>query len=134
LVITPTTLSTLKTLKKQGIYLVILSTHPHLAKEAKIVLTEKVMHFKLDRFFNEVIATREDPSSKKQYILRTLKKLHLPKPAALMVGDSYKWDYLPARQAGIDPVLLDSVYRKKDSKAKKVQQVIQTVKEVLRYV
>lgn len=51
-----------------------------------------------------------------------------------MVGDSYKWDYQPARRAGIDAVLLDSEYRKKDNKGRNVKRVIKNMRGILQYV
>ncbi len=99
-----------------------------------MVLNKKVVHFKLNTFFDQVIATRNQPASKKEFILRVLKKLNIPKSQALMVGDSYKWDYQPARQAGIDAVLLESEYRKEDSQAKKVKFVIKHLSGVLGYI
>ena len=57
LILTPTTFSTLKKLKKKGIITVIISTHPHPPKEAEVILREKIRHFKLKGLFDEVIAT-----------------------------------------------------------------------------
>lgn len=133
LILTPTTISTLRVLKRKGIYLVILSTHPHLPKEANLVLREKVEHFKLDSIFDEMIATRERPNSKKHSLLRVLKRLRIAKSDALMVGDSYKWDYQPARQAGIEAVLFDSEYRKIDPQARNIKKVINRTSDVLEY-
>lgn len=124
LILTPTTISTLRTLQRKKVFMVLLSTHPYPPKEADVVLKNKVFHFKLDKLFDKIIATRNQPNSKTQYILRVIKKLSIPKTQALMVGDSYKWDYQPARRAGIDAVLLDSEYRKKDDKGRNVKRVI----------
>lgn len=134
LILTPTTISTLRALRRKKILVVLLSTHPHPPREADVVLKNKVLHFKLDGYFDRTIATRNLPSSKTQYILRVLKKLSIPKAQALMVGDSYKWDYLPARQAGIDAVLLDSKYRKEDNKARNVKHVIKNLRGTLQYI
>lgn len=134
LVLTPTALATLRALCKRNIVIVLLSTHPHSPKEANEILQEKVRHFHLEKYFDVVIATRTKPASKAQYIVKVLKKLSISKSQAVMVGDSYKWDYQPARQAGIDALLIDSEYRKADPKAKKVQRVIKYLQDVLEYV
>jgi len=134
LILTPTTIPTLRALKRKKVLTILLSTHPHPPREADMVLNKKVVHFKLNTFFDQVIATRNQPASKKEFILRVLKKLNIPKSQALMVGDSYKWDYQPARQAGIDAVLLESEYRKEDSQAKKVKFVIKHLSGVLGYI
>jgi FMN phosphatase YigB (HAD superfamily) len=134
LVLTPTAISTLRALRRREILIILLSTHPHPPKEADAVLRDKVVHFKLDEYFNTIIATKDKPHSKTQHILHTLKRFGLPKSQGLMVGDSYKWDYQPARQAGIDAVLLDSDYRKADHAAKKVKRVIENLSGVLEYI
>ena len=45
LVMIPSVLSTLKKLKKEGIILIVLSTHPHPPKEADAIINHKIKHF-----------------------------------------------------------------------------------------
>ena len=118
LVIIPEVKNTLRKLNELGIKTIILSTHPHEEKEAYSILTKKVEYFKLDKLFTEVHATREYYRSKGEYILRILKKMKIPKTKALMIGDNYLWDYKPAKEVGIEALLVESDYMKKDKRIK----------------
>jgi magnesium-dependent phosphatase-1 len=118
LMLIPTVESTLKKLKKTGVITIILSTHPHEKVEAYTILNKKVKHFKIEELFTEVHATREYHESKGEYISEILKRLNIPKSKALMVGDNYAWDYRPARRIGVDALLLESDYMKKDKRLK----------------
>ena len=93
-----------------GVVTVILSTSPHPPKEADAIIKHKIKHFKLEELFDEVHATREYHGSKGKFILKILKERKIPKSKALMVGDSYKWDYEPAKKIGIDALLIESEY------------------------
>src|SRR5665213_1336683 len=87
--LTPQAVETLKSLRENRIITVILSTHPQEAEEAARLLGEKVRHFELTEFFDEVHATAEYPEAKAEKILEVLKRHNLTKDDALMVGDSY---------------------------------------------
>lgn len=115
--------STLKKLKKLGIITVILSTHPHEKVEAYKIINKKVKYFNLGELFTEVHATREYYESKGEYILEILRKLKIPKTKALMVGDNYLWDYKPAKKVGIDALLVESDYMKRDKRLKTVKNL-----------
>lgn len=119
----PTVENTLRKLKKQGIITVILSTHPHEKEEAYRLLNKKVEHFKLEELFTEVHATREYHESKGEYILEILKQFNIPKTKALMIGDNYLYDYKPARSVGVDALLIESDYTKKDKRIKTVRKI-----------
>jgi FMN phosphatase YigB (HAD superfamily) len=134
LVITPTTRSTLRALRRMGVRTVLLSTHPHAAREATRVLRDKVAHFKLGGLFDDLCPTRPKPGSKTTHIRRLLSRYGIPKGQALMVGDSYKWDYRPAKRAGIDALLIESAYRHTDPGARRIRRVIRDTREVLQYV
>lgn len=110
LIMTPSAFSTIKKLKRMGVITVILSTHPHPSKEADAIIKHKIKHFELEELFDEVHATREYFGSKGEFMLKILKKRKIPKSKALMVGDSYKWDYQPAKKRGIDALLIESEY------------------------
>ena len=123
LMLIPTVRDTLKELKKKGILTIILSTHPHNIKEAYELINQKVAYFKLENLFTEVHATREKYVSKGVYISKILKRLKIPKTKALMVGDNYPWDYKPARNAGIDALLIQSEYMNKDKRLKTITKL-----------
>ncbi|MBI2583891.1 MAG: HAD family hydrolase [Candidatus Aenigmarchaeota archaeon] len=118
LVMTPSALSTIKKLKRMGIITIVLSTHPYPTKEADAIIKHKIKHFELEKLFDEVHATRVHPGSKGEFMLKILKKRKIPKSKALMVGDSYKWDYKPAKGVGVDALLIESEYEPMKTRAK----------------
>lgn len=132
LILTPYVVSTLRELKKREIIIVIISTHPHSAKDADVILNDKVRHFGLETLVDEVHAARNVPTGKGVVIARVLKRLKLPKSSALMVGDSYVWDYLAAKKVGVDGLLMDVIYLNKS--AGQVKRKIKNLDEVLKYI
>jgi FMN phosphatase YigB (HAD superfamily) len=134
LMMIPTVLATLKKLKKLGIVTILLSTHPHPPKEADAIINHKTSHFDLHNLFDEIHATRENRGSKGEFILRILKERGIAKNKALMIGDSYHWDYKPAKNVGIDALLIESEYQKKDPQGKKVKNTIKKLSEVLMHI
>ncbi len=133
LVLIPTVLSTLRKLNAMGTILVLLSTHPHSAKEADRLIKEKVKYFQLEDLFTEVHATREHHGSKGQFILNILKRRGIPKKQALMIGDQYNWDYKPAKENGIDALLIESKYRRLNPNSKRIRRTIKRLKHVFTY-
>lgn len=134
LVLTPTALCTIKELKCSGVLLVVLSTHPHSPEDASRLIREKVNHFELDHLFDEVHATRPYENSKGEFMVEILKRRKIPKKYALMVGDTYDWDYVPARNNGIDAVLLESQYRREHPNGRLVRRTIKELSGVLEYI
>ena len=70
---------TAEKLKKMDIITVLLSTHPHPPEEADSIINHKVKHFKLNKFFNEIHATRKYHGSKGEFIAGILKATSLLK-------------------------------------------------------
>ena len=136
LIMTPTSVSTIKKLKKLEILTIILSTHPQQPKEAEIIIKEKIRHFKLKELFDEIIATPDKGfyKHKGRMITKILKKRKIPKTQALMVGDSYKWDYKPAKEVGVEALLIKSHYQKQHPIAKRIKKTITKLSDVLDYV
>ena len=122
LTLLPGALSVLKRLRRQGIITVVLSTHPHTKEEAYVIIRHKVRYFRLEALFDEVHATREYHASKGEYMVRILKQRGIPKDQALMVGDKYRWEYTPARDVGIDAVLMRSDYLKNDTQGRRIRR------------
>ncbi len=129
LILTPDVIEVLKKLKERGIITVILSTHPHEPSKAVVLLNKKVEYFKLGEFFTEVHATREYFLSKGEHIVEILKRLKIPKSKALMIGDSYIWDYKSARSIGVEALLIESTYSKVDKRIK----IIKKLTDLLKY-
>jgi len=125
---------TLLRLKEHGVKCVLLSTHPHSPEEALKILKAKVQHFDLYKYFCEIHATPEQKQAKGDFILRILQQQRIPKKYALMVGDSYDWDYKPARLAGIAAVLIESAYRRLHPEGRRIRSTIRELDEVLDYV
>jgi len=132
LILTPGVARTLRALRKRGVMTVVVSTHPHGAKEADAIIKEKVRYFGLDTLFDEVHAARGVPTGKGAVIERVLKRLGLPKSSALMVGDSYIWDYIAAKNVGVDGILMDAVYL--NAAAGRVKRKIKNLEGVLRFI
>lgn len=130
MVLTPTILTTLKKLKKLEVTLVALSTHPHSRKEADVLMKNKILHFKLDDVFDEVYTARNYREGKGETILRVLKQKHIPKSSALMVGDSYRFDYLSAKRVGVDALLIKSDYMRGHPRAEGGKVVIENIDEI----
>jgi len=128
---TPSTLTTIKKLKKMGILTIVLSTHPHPPKEANAIINHKIKHFKLTELFDEVHATREHSGSKGEFMIEILKKRKIPKSKALMVGDSYRWDFEPAKNNGIDVLLIESEY---EPMKKRVKKTIKKLSDIFAYI
>lgn len=134
LTLTPSVVFVLNRLRKAGITLILLSTHPHLPKKANLILKSKIRNLKLENVFDGFYATRDFPNAKGEMILRVLKKRHLYKSQALMIGDSYRYDYLSAKAVGVDALLIKSKYMKHPTRGRRVQKVINGVQDILNLV
>lgn len=130
MVLTPSVLATLKKLKKTGVVLVALSTHPHSRKEADVIMNNKIRHFKLGNIFDEIYTAKNHQDGKGEVILRVLKQKEIPKSRALMVGDSYRYDYLSARRIGVDALLIKSDYMRGHPRAEGEKVVIENIVEI----
>ncbi len=129
LILTPHVFNTLKKLKQRGMILVAISTHPHARLEADMHMGHKIKHFKLDTLFDHVYTARPFPWGKGKVIESFLKKTKIPKSKAVLVGDSYRWDYLSAKKVGVDCILVHTPYLS-IPKEKKIGQTIKTLKDL----
>ena len=132
LVLTPAALVSLKKIKNLGIILVLLSTHPHPPKEADVILKKKVKHFKLGELFDYFYTSPDRPEGKGKIILKVLRKKHIPKSQALLIGDSYRFDYLSAKNVGVDVLLIKSEYLWHPNHGRKIQKTISGLKDVVK--
>lgn len=131
LVLIPSVLVSLKKLKKLEIILVLLSTHPHSPREADVLLKSKVKHLRLENIFDDVYTSRNKQEGKGNEIVKILQKKNIPKSQALMVGDSYRFDYLSAKRVGVDALLIKSDYMKHPPRGKKIQKIISGLEDVV---
>lgn len=131
LVLTPSALVSLKKIKKSGVILVLISTHPHPPKEADVILKKKVKHFKLEEIFDDFYTSRDKPDGKGEVILKVLRKKRIPKSQALLVGDSYRFDYLSAKKVGVDVLLIKSEYLWHPNRGRKIQKTINGLRDLV---
>jgi|TARA_B100001971_G_scaffold126792_1_gene116796 phosphoglycolate phosphatase-like HAD superfamily hydrolase len=131
LIMIPSVLSTLRKLRRMGIITIVLSTHPQPPEEADAIINHKIKHFRLNELSDEVHATREHQESKGEFIIEILKRRKIPKSKALMVGDSYRWDFEPAKNSGVDALLIESEYESLKHKAKRT---IKKLSDIFNYV
>ncbi len=134
----------LRKLRSSGMILVLLSTQPGNTKAERLEsLMRKVRHFRLERYFDEFRAARRGPRPKGRFtpdrkdleMLDVLKRRGIPKSQALMVGDSYANDYLPARGAGVDALLVNNFRHIEGSKwYNRVRRKERYLGSVLKYV
>lgn len=117
-----------------GVITVLLSTHPHPPKEADSIINHKVAHFMLNNLFDEIHATREYHGSKGEFIVKILKKRGIPKTKALMVGDHYRWDYKSARGVGVDALLIESEYMRKEIQSSRIKKTIKKLSDIFNHV
>ena len=130
LVLTPSIGGVLKKLKQRGILLVALSIHPHKRIEADFHMNNKVKHLKLDALFDFIYTARPYPWGKGKVIASVLKKKKIPKSRALLVGDSYVYDYLSAKKVGVECLLLRTAYLTVPPEEKSIK-TIKNLKELL---
>ncbi len=131
LVLTPGVVKTMRKLRKLGIMTIVVSTNPGKARAADTEVKKKVSHFKLDALFDEVHSARPVPSGKGAVIKRVLKHFDFPRSAAVIVGDSYVWDYLAAKSVGVKGILMDTPYL--SPSASRVRCKIKNLEEILPY-
>lgn len=107
--LTPGTKQALETLKHKGIYLVVISANPHVQEIALADINERIVHFGLSDLFHSYHASHgDDPTGKSAIMLRVIEQLGFDKSDALMIGDNYYYDYLAAKNVGVDAFFIDN--------------------------
>ncbi len=140
LTLTPRVKTTLKKLKELGVQTVLIAQMPYPKYKANKLLTEKTKYFGIFKYFDQIRASHagiraSEPDPKDIAILEVIKDRKIPKSKALLVGDSYKFDYLAAKNCGIDCLLIDSFKHTKEySEYKRVKKRIKNIGELLDYV
>ena len=94
------------------------------------ILKKKIDHFKLADFFDEYYATIDNPEAKGNMMVDILKHRGIAKSKALMIGDSYWYDYISARKVGIEALLLETKYTNYPLKGRKAKSTIKSIKEI----
>lgn len=107
--LTPGVEKVISELKSMGMFLVVISANPREESVAVEEIKTRLKHFNLDENFLLVRSSPgDDQDGKAKIILEVLTDLDLEKQDALMVGDSYKYDYLAARQIGVDAIWIEN--------------------------
>jgi len=114
---------TLKKLKKEGKTLILISTMPYDSVKANKLLDNKIRYFKLDNIFHEWYAIENIQEAKGLFMVELLKEKNILKKHALIVGDSYRYDYLSAKKVNIEALLLENPYTKIFPKAKNIKTI-----------
>ena len=140
LTLMPYVKETLKKLHSMGLTLVLVSQLPYNKKVALQKLIRMTKHFGIYNFFDEIRPSyssikRNRPDPKNIAILDVLGRRKISKRNALMIGDSYNFDYLAAKSCGVDCVLIHAFEHVKDDKQyKRVHKKIKKLNEVLKYI
>lgn len=126
--LTPGTKEALEYFHDKELYLVVISANPYDEEMAVKEIKGRLDHFELNDLFYTCRASEgSDPKGKTAIMLEIIKELGLAKEDALMVGDSYFYDYLAAKEDGIDAYFIEN-------KVAKMPEVmpddIQSIKEV----
>lgn len=126
--LTPKTKETLEILHKKGVKLVVISANPYPEEVAAKEIKERIDYFGLsDLFYTYRSSPGDDQNGKVAIMLEISEGLGLAKDDALMVGDSYLYDYLASREAGIDAFFIENEVARMPEPA---PTAIQSIKEV----
>ena len=97
-------------LKLNYVKAVLLSTVPEIEIAPQQVLTGKIEKMGISGLLDDYFATEEYPEAKGEKILELLDNYGFDHSEAIMVGDSYKWDYQSANEIGVEALLIDCPY------------------------
>ncbi len=126
--LTPGTKEALETFHKKGLYLVVVSANPYDEEIAVKEIKERLDYFGLSELFYACRASEgSDPNGKTAIMLEIIEELGLTKEDALMVGDSYFYDYLAAKESGIDAFFIENEVSKMPET---MPDDLQSIKEV----
>lgn len=111
--LTPDAENTIIELTKRGICLVVISANPYAESIAIDEIKERLSHFNISNYFLSVRSSAgDDPKGKARIILEILNALRFNKEDALMVGDSYYYDYEAAKEIGVDAYWVENTVSK----------------------
>ena len=85
----------------------------------------------MENIFDEFYTSRDYPEGKGELVLKVLKKKHISKSKALMIGDSYRYDYLSAKKVGVDAFLIESKYMKHPPRGRRIQKIIKGLEDIV---
>lgn len=130
--LTPGTKEALKILHEKGMYLAVISANPCDEEAAVKEIKERLDYFGLSDLFYACRASEgNDPNGKVAIMLEILAGLGLEKEDALMVGDSYFYDYLAAHENGIDAFFIENDVSKRPEMMPTNLQSIKEIEDLL---
>jgi len=130
--LTPKTKEALEILKSKDLYLVVLSAHPQAEDVAAKEIRAKLEYFGLtDLFYAYRSSDGSDPNGKALIILEVLASLGLEKQDALMVGDSYSYDYLVAKSIEVDAFFIENSVSKMPEEVPRDMQSLKEIHELV---
>lgn len=132
-VVTPTAPELLQELGKLGIKRVLLSTSPLAEEEAIMHRIAICQHIDIHHLLDDVHAAPVRVTGKSERIIDLLQRYELQAADALMVGDTYAWDYQAAENVGVEGLLLRSEYQAEHIPAVG-DRAIDNIIDVLRFV
>lgn len=126
--LTPGTKEVFNFLHQKNIYIVVVSANPYSEEIANKELKERLEHFNLiDLVYTYRSSSGDNPDGKASIMLEIIRTLKLKKEQTLMVGDSYFYDYLAAKNVGIDALFIKNSVSKMPEK---VPSDLKTIHEV----
>ena len=132
--LTPHVIETLNELKTKGIILIVLSANPNVEHLALIGIKDRLNNFGITNYFHTVRSSSgDDKDGKGQVILDVLQDLNLQKEEALMVGDSFVYDFLAAKKIGVDALWIQNPISKLPEKLPEDFIKINEIKDILNY-
>jgi phosphoglycolate phosphatase-like HAD superfamily hydrolase len=130
--LTPQTKEALECLNEKGIYLVVLSANPYAEDIAIQEIKDRLEHFGIVSLFYTFRSSEgSDPNGKAGIMLEILNTLGLAKEDAVMVGDSYFYDYLAAKNIGIDAFFINNTVSKMPEELPSDLQTIDEVHDLI---
>lgn len=120
---------TLVWFREQEYWVICLSAHPH-GHAGRPELAGKLEYFNLHDLFHDYYTSSGNDSGDKARLMREiLTNYQLSPEQALMIGDSYTFDYCPAEQEGISAYWIEN-YPWDKSQNEEVPQDISKIQEV----
>lgn len=119
-------------LRKRNVILVLISASPASAEKAVAELREKLEFFNiLDLFHSYRSSPGDRPDGKGEIMLEVIDSLGFAKDDALMIGDSFFYDYLAAKNIGVDAFFIENECAKMPDIIPKDLQKIKEVRDIL---
>jgi len=128
---TPTVVETLQRLGEMNIKRVLLSTSPLPEEEAIMSRIRASKHVDIHHLLDDIQVAPEYIEGKGERITALLKKYNLNPEDALMVGDTFGWDYKSAQDVGVEGMLIRSDYQKEFMQELPEDRLITYLKDVI---